>query len=210
MAKFTEIAKWAGRTSTTRIEKDNKNSAYIALSLLVDAEQRIGYLDLSTESETPVFGFAPLPVYAAPLFKVTKLDYREESLGTKVLAESRHMVEDKDTVFCAIDLRMNKPVDADAPVELDAPKEEICVLGKWRSQRKNGMLEYTGKGFAAPLQGVSDEVILSALIKEANRINRNEPAVDTRVKVWNKVESDVTAFGKFKAQEALARKIRKG
>lgn len=195
----TEIAKWAGRKNITRINPTDKNSAYMAISLLLDAEKRIGYLDLSSEHEGEIrFGFAPLPMTAAPMFTVTKLDYLVESLGSRALHGARHMSEVKETLYVAIDA-----ADSDVlPAELG-----IKVMGKWRTERKDGETVYFDT--TVSLAGVSDADIEKALNKEAKRIVKNEPPVDTRVKIWNKNENDVTNFGKFKAQQSSDRSARK-
>lgn len=205
--QYTEIAKWAGRKSITRINPIDKKSAYVSIALLVDNDQRIGYLDLSVEHEGEIrFGFAPLPLLAAPMFTVSTLDYREETLGSRALHDARHWTEAVDTIHVAVD-----SLAAHTPTALNVgekPVDGIAVMGQWRSKREKGETVYYDTEVA--LNGVTPAIIEAALNKEAARINRNEPPVDTRVKEWNKNPDDVTAFGQYKAQQSATRKIRAG
>lgn len=179
---MANLLNFAGKKAITRVNLDQADSPYAAMSLLIQ-DGLVGYIDSGTESGDIEFGAIPLPRTAIPVFAVTLLSYKAETLGTRVLEKVRRYSEIRDTQYVAVDL--------------SGTGDDLAVLGYWRKQRDSGVVSYTGKGDALKIAGLPESRLNEMLTDAVKVMNANRVPKDQRKAEWDGV---TTVYGHYIAQ----------
>lgn len=214
------LAKWIGRKDIRRVFQTEKNSPYVAISLVAEIEQgTVAHVLRETlEAEEPkvIWAVPELPENALPMLKVELVSYGYKSLGTRVLSGIGRYFEKRDIRYYAIDRTpVTVVLQKDGQVEIDADGNDVLeggelkIVGIWE---RNGKGEFIGEGQAIPHHNMHGQPLLveiSAQIAEVvKRLNKNQPVADQRRSWWNDI-NDVTDFGRFKMQAAADRAAKK-